>query len=250
MTDSLSRNIYISIGGHVGVAMIVFFQAVLMPGDPIDLRSAIRVDVVGLPEKITEQPILHPPPKAKDEPKPKPKLPPKEAAPEPAMKPLAPEMPSTKAKKKDTAKAQAEALRKLKAQSALEDIKNSLAKDKDKEQQEKATLVKGNKPVEGSDLTGLPQIEFNRYLKDIEGLIRSRWSIPEWMADAKLRAQVLVMIDDRGFVVKKIFRRSSGNVVFDNSVIAAIESSSPLPAPPKKLQGVLGTNGILFNFPE
>lgn len=247
MTDSLSRNIAISVGGHIAAALVIFFQAVLMPGEPLDLRNAIRVDVVGLPEKMKpEDKILHPPPKEEAKPEPK-KLPPKEAAPEPKMK--APEMPSTtKAKKVDTAKAQKEALNKLKAQSALDDIKKALAQDKEK--QEKTTLVKGNKPIEGTDLEGLPQIEFNRYLKDIEGIIRGRWSIPEWMADAKLRAAVLVMIDERGFVVKKVFRRSSGNVVFDNSVIAAIEASSPLPPPPKRLQGLLGSNGIIFNFPE
>lgn len=248
MTDSLSRNIAISIGLHAGVLILIFFQAVLMPGEPIELRNAIRVDVVGLPEKMKEEPVLHPPPTETKAPEPKAKLPPKEEKAPPAVKLKGPEMPNPKAKKIDTAKAQREALNKLKAQSALEDIKKSLAKEQ--ETQQKSTLVKGNKPIEGSDLTGLHQIDFNRYLKEVEGIIRSRWSIPEWMADAKLRAQVLVQIDERGFIVKKAFQRSSGNVVFDNSVMGAIEASSPLPPPPKRLQGVLESNGIIFNFPE
>ena len=99
MTDTLSRNIFISIGLHITVVLLIFVQAVLVPREPLDLRNSIRVDVVGLPEKMTETPKELPvaKPEAKPEPK-KPKLPPKEAMTEPVVKPLGPQMPNPKAK--------------------------------------------------------------------------------------------------------------------------------------------------------
>lgn len=256
MTDTFGRNIAISFGLHIAVVLVIFFQAVLIPREPLELRNAIRVDVVGLPEKIEKPAELKPKPEtpqAEPPPPPKPKLPPKEATPEPTMKAPVMPKPSPTAKKVDLEKAQTESLKKLKAMSALDKIKEQLAEEKSKEKDKNAKptqVVKGNAVNEGNSLTGLEKLDFERYFDDLKTKVRGRWNIPEWMADAKLKAAVLVMIDERGYVVKKVFRRSSGNVVFDNSVIAAIESSSPLPPPPKRLQGLLETNGIVLNFPE
>lgn len=244
MADTFSRNLFISIGGHIALVLMIFFQAVLIPHEPLDLRTAIRVDVVGLPDKIQE---LTPKEEAKPEPPaPTPKLPPKEALPEP--KPKAPQMPSTKAKKTDFSKSQKQALNKLKTLEALEKIKNQVSEGTGKAKP--TQVVKGQAINEGNSLTGLEKIEFDRYLQDVKDRILNQWTIPEWMADAKLKAQVLVLIDERGNVTRKIFRKSSGNVVFDDSVKAAIDGASPLPAPPKRLQSQLANSGIIFNFPE
>lgn len=247
MTDSLSRNIFMSVAGHIAVVLVIFFQAVLIPHDPIDLRRAIRVDVVGLPEKMSETQLKPkaeaPAPEVKEAKKPKP-LPEKAAAEPP--KPEAPVMPNPKAK--NIKKSQEQALNQIKSLQALEKIKGQLKAEKEKS--EASTVVKGNQVNAGNSLTGLEKIEFDRYFDDLEEKIRARWSIPQWLADAKLKAQVKVLIDDRGFVTAKNIIKSSGNPVFDDSVIAAVEESSPLPPPPKRLTGLLKTRGIIFNFPE
>jgi colicin import membrane protein len=248
MTDTLSRNIVFSLGGHLAVILIIFFKAVVFPGEPIELRTAIRVDVVGLPEKIDHlelKPMAESPP----EPVKKPALPPKEVKAEPVVKPVPVVL--NKKSKKDFTKAQQEALNKLKSQDALAKIKEQMKEGEKSDKPAKpSTVVKGNAVNEGNSLTGLEKIDFDRYLQDVKERILSQWSIPEWMADAKLKAQVLVLIDDRGYVVRKAFRRSSGNVVFDETVTSAIDASSPLPAPPARLKGQLESRGIVFNFPE
>lgn len=237
MTESLNRNILFSVGGHIAVLLVIFFQAVLIPQEPIDLRRAIRVDVVGLPEKITEQQL-----------KPKTESPAvEEKKPAAPAKPKAPVMP--KSKTKNLHKSQEEALNRIKSMEALDKIKGQLKAEKEKKD-ESASVVKGNQVNAGNSLTGLEKIAYDRYFDELEEKIRARWSIPQWLADAKLKAQVQVLIDDRGYVIKKLIHKSSGNTVFDDSVIAAVEESSPLPPPPKRLVGVLKTRGIIFNFPE
>ncbi len=248
MTDALGKEVVYSFGLHIAVLIVLLFEAVIVPRDPLEIHNAIRVDVVGLPEKMNDQPLL---PKAEEKaPAPEPKktkLPPKEAAHE-ATKPMAPTLPSPKAKKIDLEKSQRQALNQIKSMQALEKIKSQLKETKEKEQ--KGTLVKGNQVNEGNSLTGLEKIEYDRYFDELKGKILAQWNIPQWLADANLKAQVQVLIDERGYVIKKIFRRSSGNTVFDDSVIAAIDSSSPLPVPPKRLQGGLSTRGVVLNFPE
>ncbi len=235
MNDSLSRDLIYSLAGHLVVVVFIFFSAVLIPSQPIDLRQAIRVDVVGLPDKLPEQKLAPPKPEPESM-----KAPPKvEEA----------KAPKVSTKKADLSKSQQAALNQIKSMKALEKIKSQLNKEKEKNDNA-STVVKGNQVNAGNSLTGLEKIEYDRYFDDLNVRIREHWNIPQWLADANLRAQVQVLIDERGYVVKKVFRRSSGNTVFDNSVLAAIDNSSPLPAPPARLRGLLATSGVIFNFPE
>src|SRR4051812_44793235 len=97
--DNFYRNIAISLGLHFFVVLLIFFRAVTMPSEPLELRNAIRVDVVGLPQKMQElpEPVTEKPapvaPKTPDLPK--------KEEPTP-VKPKAPEAPSPKAKAKPT----------------------------------------------------------------------------------------------------------------------------------------------------
>lgn len=240
MTNSFQRDIMISIGAHVGLVFFIFVQAVLIPRSPIEITNAIRVDVVDLPKKLKELP-----PKAEK------MLPPAaEAAPKPSQS-KAPTVPSPKSKKVDLKKSQADALKKIAAMRKIEQLKEEMdAEEKAKARQATPTQVAGNQLAKGNSLTGLEKIEYERYLNDLEEKIRSNWNIPQWLSTANLRTQVQVVIDARGFVTRKILRRSSGNEVFDSSVLAAIESSSPFPEPPRRLKGILATSGIVFSFPD
>ncbi|MGE3684507.1 MAG: energy transducer TonB [Bdellovibrionales bacterium] len=249
MTEPFLRQLMISAAAHLGVASLVFLKAVFMPSEPIEIRRAIHVDVVGLPDKIVEMPK----PDAKPpEPAPAPPLP--KPAPEPPQSKTPPPKaevtpPKPEAPKVDLSKKQNRALERLKAMAALEKIQGEVEK-KDQNKKEVARPVKGNQVSEGNSLTGLERIEYDRYFDDLEKKIHENWSIPQWLADANLKAQIQVLIDERGFVIKKLIRKSSGNEVFDSKVIEAIESSNPLPAPPPRLKGLLSTSGIIFNFPE
>lgn len=257
MTDTFSRNLTLSAIGHALIVMLVFVRAVFIPSEPIEIRRAIRVDVVDLPRKMTEQELNAPAPEPSPAPAPAEKAKPEPVKPEPVKaEPQRPEpvklKSDAKSKPKDTSKSQSAALAKLKAMSALEKIKNDVSEEKKSKTAapKPSTVVRGNQVSAGNSLTGLDKIEYDKYFDDLEGKVRAHWSIPQWLADGDYKAQVQILIDERGYVTKKVMRRSSGNEVFDSQVMAAIDESSPLPAPPARLQGLLSTNGIILNFPE
>lgn len=68
------------------------------------------------------------------------------------------------------------------------------------------------------------------YLGLISGLIRKNWSIPETLPK-NLEAVVSVRILQNGQIVIEGFEKSSGNSLFDSSVVKALRNSSPLPPP-------------------
>src|SRR5690606_28447060 len=124
------------------------------PAEAIDMREAIRVDIVGLPEKMTEPPKLEPPGQSRPEPVKKAE-PVKKVEPAPPPQPKAPTVPSPKAKKQDLAKSQKDILAKLnksvKMDNALERIKESMKKDSDAKP---GTKIAGNVVSPGNSLSG------------------------------------------------------------------------------------------------
>jgi colicin import membrane protein len=251
MTDTFSRNIWISAVGHGVLALMIFVKAVFSPSEPIEIRRAIRVDVVGLPAKITE-PVKLPEPAPSQAQPAKPVEPVKELPPKEVPKPPEPKTPTVNLDKKkpapDTKQAQSRALDRIKQMAALDKIKNDVSNDKPASP--KSGAIAGNKVSAGNSLTGLEKIEYDRYFDELEGKVHSNFNLPQWLAESAFKAQVQVLIDAKGFVIKKIMRRSSGNEIFDARVIEAIDASSPFPVPPERLSGTLSTGGVILNFPE
>jgi TonB family protein len=248
--DRLERSLMISLALHMGLASLLFLRAVFVPDALVEIRTAIRVDVVDLPEKM-ESPVETLPPIAKPESassapvrpqepaQPLPKAPPPKAE--------TPKLPSHKIKKVDLAKAQNKALKELRKREALDRIQEQLAKGRAAEAKKQ---VKGNRVATGDSLTGLERLDFERYYAELRQKIRTNFTLPQWLADSGLKAQIQVLIDDQGQLIKKNILKSSGNEVFDAKAQEAIEASLPLPAPPQRLRSVLSTSGIVFGFPE
>jgi colicin import membrane protein len=247
MTDTFSRNLTISMTGHLALLAVIFVRAVFIPSEPIEIRRAIRVDVVDLPTKMSEEQLrASEPMPARAETKPEPI---KEV---PKAEPVKTEPVNITKPKADLSKTQTNAIAKLKAMAALDKIKQDVGEAKKSEAKatKPSTVIKGNQVSAGNSLTGLDKIEYDKYFDDLEVKIREQWSIPQWLADGDFKAQVQILIDERGYITKKVFRRSSGNDIFDGQVMAALEASSPLPPPPPRLQGMLSTSGLILNFPE
>jgi len=245
---SLNRMLMLSAAGHAAVLFFFTVSTYIIGPDEVMMPQAIRVDVVGLPEK--HQTLLETP-KAADKPEPvKPKkLPPKEVAPPPA--PKAPTVPLAKDNKKAMQDAIKKMQRETKAQSAIEKLKEQMAQEKAKEKaaETRNKLIGGNRVTEGNALSGIEAIDFDKYLSELQSRLNSNFEIPQWLADGDYSAVVVIQIDQRGYVTKKTMTKSSGNHVFDTIVMGTIDKSSPLPPPPDRLRGRLATSGIPVKFP-
>ncbi|MCB0411405.1 MAG: TonB C-terminal domain-containing protein [Bdellovibrionales bacterium] len=240
--DSFKKFVLWSAAGHIALFLSFVIKAMILPSEPLQIRSAIRVDLVRLPDKIETPPKPQPKPtkpNAAEKAKTKP-----ETRPKPKAEPTKKEAPKVDLNKKNKDK-QNEALNKLKAMQALEKIRKQKEEEK-----EAAPEYKGNIVHEGNSLTGLDQIEFDKYFSDVEAAVKEHWSLPRWLEDSQLRAQVRVMVDDRGYVIRRDLIASSGNQIFDDLVITTVEQSSPLPPPPARLRNLLSVRGFVINFPE
>lgn len=231
--DAFSRFVIYSLGAHIIVFSIFIMRAALVPSEPLEIRNAIRVDVIDLPDKITENAPAAPAPVPKVE----------------IKKPVHETKPIEKkpeAVKKDAIALQKKALEKLKALDAIDKFKKETAE----QAKPKPTTFKGNVLNAGDSLTGLEKVQFDSYFSSLRTHLNQHWSIPQWLEQADLRAQALVVLDAEGFVVRKQILKSSGNDIFDGHVLDAIEKSSPFPAPPERLKGIMNMRGILLNFPD
>lgn len=221
--------------------LILFFtvKTIFFPKEAIILDHAIKVDIVGLPDKLlpVKEESLAPPAK---------ELPKKE---DPIQIPLP--KPNTVVIPDSTKSKQEEALRKLKAQTAIEKIQEQLKKESaSKAYNDSKNQLKGAVITKGSELTGIDKLNHYQYLQIIEQHIRQFWTLPHWLAKKNLTAQVQVKFDEQGFLIENKLIKSSGNPEFDEKALEAVQNASPVPPLPEKFSQILKLEGMVIGFPE
>ena len=244
--DTFPKLVATSLVLHALVIVLFAVRAAWVPKNELLIRNSIRVDMVALPDKIAQPTPVEALPKPAPVPVAAPK--PEAVKTPPAVHKKVEKVPDKKAELKKLQETKRKALEQLKAQSAIERMKNEI--DESNKPKPKPLTFKGNAINQGDGLTGLEKIEFDRYFGDLEKKIKQHWNLPGWLVEAKLRAQAMVLIDSNGGVVKRQILTSSGNDVFDGQVLAAIDGAAPFPEPPARLKDVLALKGIVFNFPD
>jgi colicin import membrane protein len=227
---------------HVIVLGLFSIKNIFFSSPSIDYQSAIRVDIVGLPDKITSPPT---PQKTEEATKPeKETTPPKK---EEVKKPEEKTVPKADAKK-DVKDIQKNALDKLKA---LEKIKNSTNAEKtqnDAIEKLKKQEFRGNTLAAGNSLTGTDKFQYDAYIGELDSHVKRFWDLPRWLSEENLRTIVKVKIDSRGFVVFRQIATSSGNQAYDEVALQTVDKASPFPVPPSKFRGSLEVHGFNIEF--
>lgn len=231
----------LSLGAHILVLLFFTVKALVLPDDAIDYSSAIRVDIVALPDKLDPQQVELVKPEEKAE---KPIAQPQEKEVEIQKK-----EPDTISIKKSKSKQQ-EALDRLKKMSAIDRIKNEVETNNKKANAlEKVAQVKGNILAAGTSLSGLNKLQHDQYISDLDAKIKRNWTKPRWIKD-ELKARVRIKIDQNGNLISKVLEVSSGEPAYDDLVLETIDRSAPFPAPPEKFIDIAAVRGILIGFPD
>ncbi|MFK8136906.1 MAG: energy transducer TonB [Bdellovibrionales bacterium] len=221
------KSIGISLGLHVLIVLSFSLKAFFFPTENIELDGAIRVDVVGLPDKILENKVLAPkkpsPAKSKSKPKPKPK---KDKA--------------VNLNKKNKTK---DILDKFKRRSRLDALRDEVA-------QEEVPETKGAQVTSGNQLKGPVRAMFDDYLGRLDGHVKNQWTVPAWIAGKNYRARASVKIDEQGFLISVQIVLSSGNPTYDKLVLDTVRRASPFPKPTDRFSGILENEGFLLGFPD
>ncbi len=236
--DLFLKMIWFSIAAHIAFILFFGLKAALFPNPSLSLDAAIKVDLVGLPDKIQSlpekpAPAAPAPAPAKVEPKVELKAKPVVLRPTKAL---------DKIKKLEREEREKKVLDSLKAEVAQEEAKE--------ERQAKLNkLLKGNAVSPGTALHGLAKSEFNEYLGALQNHVHEHWNLPEWLQNDTLKAAVTVYIDFRGVVTKRELVTSSGDSRFDSYALKAVDDASPFPQPPPKFVDVVRVDGITLKFP-
>lgn len=239
--DTFQKFLVLSALIHASVFLVYGLKVLVFPNQIIMIPDAIRVDVIDLPDKLTNtKPVTE---EKKQEVKAKP----------PEPKPTPKEVPKEKPKV-DTKADQKRAFEKLQQLSALDKIKQEVKNNSKAESAEplkpNLPVFKGNQITSGNSFTGLSGIRSQEYWDQVKMHLQAYWMLPEWLANARLKASVVVMIDSDGRVIRHEIYSTSGNSTFDDAALAAVEAASPFPVPPAQIRDTISSSWMIFNFPE
>lgn len=263
----MKRGLAVSFALHAFLLSLFTLKAVFFTPKPIDFSQAIRVDMVGLPDKempkdltepATKTPAAKPTPVEEKKVETPPKETPKKETKVAEKKNPLPEKKDNESVNLEKVKAkQQSAIDKLKAMAALEKIKEEVQNTKPEATAQNTSgtqagtkPVRGNVVTPGNSLTGLAKLEHDNYASTLDKHIKEHWYLPEFLAKRNYTAQALVRIDKYGNVLEKKIIKSSANPDYDDSVLDTIQKSEPFPTPPERLSEVVAVTGIIIGFPE
>ncbi len=244
--DSFSKFVFASFILHLCIVIIYTVKAVLLPTETIIYEPAMRVDLIALPEKITEPQIPTPTEEIKESQKLQEKI------------NVHNEIPQ----KEDVVLKSDKDIPKVKTDSAIAKIKESMAIDKikklmgeNKESQTQLTetkniTYKGNILSPGTELKGLNKLQHETYEGDLDRHVKKFWMLPEWMAKKNYSTRVRIYLDEKGFLTRVRIVLSSGFKEYDDLVIDSIKKAVPYPPPPAKFKDMVDVDGVLLGFPE
>ncbi|MBL7545768.1 MAG: cell envelope integrity protein TolA [Bdellovibrionaceae bacterium] len=263
-----NKGIVFSLTAHVVLVLFLILKNVFFESDAVDYQSAIRVDMIALPDKNPALPDIAPPPANTSEtahnepPRELPAKPEPESLPEkkPIIDETAIKLSENKKaeiekQKKLEEKKRKEALDRIKKMSALESIKSSVESERIEKlvghaETHAKPSYKGNVLSAGSELTGINKIQHENYVALLDRQIRENWTLPQWLANKDFKAQALLKVDANGQVIYNQIYKSSGNPNYDDTVLETIRKSGPFPKPPEKFSAILSERGVLIGFPE
>lgn len=253
---NFKKGLLISAGAHVVIVILLTIQVVFFKPEMIDISQAVRVDMVDLPDKLSDKQLpekvqdilkqkepvpVQPEPEA-EEPKEEKKVPPPKELPTKTEK----EIDTTAVNIKKVQQKQKSAFDKLKKLSAIEKIKEELKNADDK----KSAPIKGRVLSAGTKIAGLDKLQSDEYLTQLDAQIKAHWAIPQWMIGKPFKATVWIKLDPAGNVIFKQISKSSGNPTYDEYCLAAVEKASPFPRVPDKFTEVYKSDGVSFAFPD
>lgn len=264
--DEFKKAISLSAFLHLFLIGAMIFQAALKPKKPlVDVSQAISVSIANITPytTISEEPMAAPQvptsePEQVAETEPEPAV---VHEPEPA-KPLVQEKPKPETKevkkaekaKEDLSLAKAKqkkALDKIKKMSALEKIRQELSKEAAANAAKTAKgKGKSRTIAAGTALTGLDKIDASQYLQLLDYNIKQVWTLPQWLMNKNLQAQVLVKFSVSGEILSTQVIKSSGNASYDSYCIQAVNKAAPFPKVPAKFSEKFSVDGLVIGFPE
>lgn len=235
--DQFHRWLLLSLLSHgIGFLIFIIYQSFSPTPESKVFQTAIRVDMVALPDKVVEYPL---PTAANSDSSPR------------DSKPPTVKSESKNAKKSSPSKVDRYGVsRQLRQWQALEKLESDLKESEEALTKMRQIVFKGNKIMAGQALRGIEKLEAEDYVARVEQHVKSFWTLPQWLKSRPYRAKLLVKWDTNGIPVLIQLVETSGNEEFDQYVFETIQKATPLPSPPEKFTLLVRQQGVIFGFPD
>ena len=113
-------------------------------------------------------------------------------------------------------------------------------------------IIEGNKLSKGSALVGdysdAENSAFSAYVQNIPGVIRPYWKLPSYLLEKDLRCRIKIYLSQEGKLLKVELQESSGVAEFDARAEKAVRDAV-FPAPSAEVGTRLTNSGIILGFP-
>jgi len=115
-------------------------------------------------------------------------------------------------------------------------------------------IIEGNRLSKGTSLVGeysdVENSEFSNYVQSLPEVIRKFWKLPSYLMDQNLKCRIKIYLSMNGKLVKLEIYESSGQAEFDARAESAIRSaSSYFPTPAESISDRVASSGIVLGFP-
>lgn len=216
-----------SVVAHILVLALLLFGSLITERPRERIVPTLRVDLVALPDQKKDEPVPLPVPEEASAPQAQEE---KQTETPQKIKPKDAEVSISK-KQKSTAKSMKSALERLRAL-------------------EKLQALKGNMISKGATTSGeAKERDQATYFDGVLQKLRENWELPSWLQTKGLSAQVVLYLNSKGNILRVVFKRSSGNDVYDEEVRRAVQRSAPFALPPEDVVDSLASDGVLLGFP-
>ncbi|GAB6162284.1 hypothetical protein JCM12298_14430 [Desulfothermus naphthae] len=121
--------------------------------------------------------------------------------------------------------------------SAFKDVLASLKKQELEKKivEKEVKKISRHTETQGDIIRGDIEDTIEKYKALAEIRIKANWRYP--VKQPNLSAEVLIVLDRKGNILDIKFNKSSGNKIFDNSVVRAIKETKKLDPPPRTILG-------------
>jgi len=115
-------------------------------------------------------------------------------------------------------------------------------------------IIEGNRLSKGTALVGEysdeENSEFSNYVQTLPEVIRRFWKLPSYLMDQNLKCRIKIYLSMSGKLVKLEIHESSGQAEFDARAESAIRNaSSYFPVPVESISDRVASSGIVLGFP-
>ncbi len=255
----LKKGLSYSAGAHVALFIILIFLghldffSLFSIDKAVKIRSAVKVDVVGMPTLTVQELKRLKLPDLQDleaTPSTRPQVP-AQTAPVVKDELTFSEKKKTPSKKVDLADLINQmSQKKVKAQKKIRKSKPETVID---EGELKKLVLEGNKVSKGHSLVSTGKNtdldDFSQYAAQIPEYVRPNWRLPSYLQNKDLRGRIRISVGKNGKLIKAVVIESSGNEEFDRKAMQAIREVQSFPAPPQNIRHKVSAGDIVLGFP-